>query len=438
MKQARRMLDEILDDRNLDESFRYVLRGRKRKESLHGKHFLANKEQILSKVKDDITNMTFHITGYHEMIINERGKERVIQSVPYYERVVLNAVMKVVERHLIPKLIKNTAASIKGRGMHMLYNTFKKDLENDPEGTRVAYQIDIKKFYKNVDQELMMEVVKRYIGDKYVLDILDKSIHLLPTGLSIGLRTSQFLANLYLSYYLDHIVKDVYKVKYFYRYCDDVLVLCSSFEEAKMIKGIIHDCISKAKLTIKPNEKIFYVEKRPIDFLGFVTFADRHSRIRKHIKQRFAKRWSRVKSRERRHSLISSFYGIAKHGNCNNLFYKLTGVKMSNFADLGIHYERTDGKKQYNCESKKISDLVNIPITVIDYESDVKTGKGEGRTIILFRHQGDKDNKEFKTVTSSVILKQLLDKIKDANAFPCDLTIKRQSLGDGKSSYTFV
>lgn len=438
MKQARRMLEEILDDRNLDESFRYVLRGRKRKESKSGKYFLANKERILSKVKEDIRNMAFNITGYQEMVIDERGKERVIQSVPYYERIVLNAVMKVVEKHLTPKLISSTAASIKGRGMHMLYNLMKKDLKGDPEGTRVAYQIDIKKFYQSTDQDLMMQVIRRYIGDKYVLDILEKSVHLLPSGMSIGLRTSQFLENLYLSYYLDHEVKDVHRIKHFYRYCDDVLVLCSSFEEAKKIKGIIHDCISKAKLTIKPNEKIFYVSKRPIDFLGFVTFQDRHSRIRKHIKKRFAKRWSRVESKKRKQQLISSFYGMSKHGDCKNLFYKITGIRMSKFADLGIHYERMDGKKQYNCESKKISDLVNIPITVIDYESDVKTENGEGRTVILFKHQDDKDNREFKTVTSSVIIKQLLGKMKEINAFPCDLTIKRQSLGSGKSSYTFM
>lgn len=53
-----------------------------------------------------------------------------------------------------------------------------------------------------------------------------------------------------------------------------------------------------------------------------------------------------VKSRKRRRELIASFYGMAKHANCNHLFNKLTGKKMRSFKDLNVAFKPEDGKKR--------------------------------------------------------------------------------------------
>ena len=45
----------------------------------------------------------------------------------------------------------------------------------------------------------MKAIVREYIGDPIVLKYLDNFIELMPEGLSKGLRSSQGLANLYLS-----------------------------------------------------------------------------------------------------------------------------------------------------------------------------------------------------------------------------------------------
>ena len=43
-------------------------------------------------------------------------------------------------------------------------------------------------------------------------------------GVTIGNYLSQYFANLYLAYF-DHWIKEVLRVKYYYRYADDIVLL---------------------------------------------------------------------------------------------------------------------------------------------------------------------------------------------------------------------
>ena len=102
--------------------------------------------------------------------------------------------------------------------------------------------------------------------------------------------------------------------------------------------------------------------------------------LRKRIKQKMARKMAEVKSRKRRDVLTASFYGMAKHADCNNLFYQLTGKEMKSFKDLGVSYAPADGKKRFPGPSISIRELVNLPIVVKDYETGIKTDQGDGRT----------------------------------------------------------
>ena len=52
----------------------------------------------------------------------EGGNFRHIQVLSLRERIAINAVMRVVDKHLLPRYIRTTSASIVGRGMHDLMN----------------------------------------------------------------------------------------------------------------------------------------------------------------------------------------------------------------------------------------------------------------------------------------------------------------------------
>lgn len=435
MKRDGHIIEEIIEYSNMAESFDYVMRGEKRKTSRSGRYLARHREEIISELQMRIGDGSFRLSHYKEYMISERGKDRTIQSIPLKDRIALNAIMRVVELHLNKRFIADSAASIKGRGGHYLHERMLSDMRSDPEGTKCVYKCDIRKFYQSVNQDVMMFVIERFFKDKKLIDLLRGCVKMLPTGLSIGLRTSQALGNLLLSYYIDHKLKDEMGVKYMRRYCDDIVVQASTFQELTPIIHLIHRQAEKAGLSIKGNEQVFSVNNRDIDFLGLRTFGNGRIMIRKHIKQRFAKRWKTVKSEKRKQVLVASFYGIAKHADAKHLFKTLIRASMKSFSEFGLNYVASDGKKRFDCTSYPLGELQNRTIIVNDFERDVKTREGDGRYVVKFT---DKEMGEGKFFTASEELKQMLDKIDEAGGFPFQTTIKRQMFGKGKVKYSFT
>ena len=146
-------------------------------------------------------------------------------------------------------------------------NRIRKALK-DRSNTRYCLKLDLKKFYHSIDQNVLIERLHRKIKDETMMQTLIRIIHSYGPGLAIGYHSSQLLGNFYLCL-LDHYIKCDLRVKYYFRYCDDIVILASD-------KDTLHDVFSKLRelvegrlhLTIKQNWQIFPVEARGIDFLG--------------------------------------------------------------------------------------------------------------------------------------------------------------------------
>lgn len=316
--------------------------------------------------------------------------------------------------------------------MHDLMKYILRDIQEDPEGTRYCYKFDISKFYESVNQDFVMYCVHRIFKDKKLIAMLDNFVRIIPKGISIGLRSSQGLGNLLLSVYLDHYLKDKYGVCHFYRYCDDGVVLGKTKAELWMIRDIIHEQLQEIDLVVKPNERVFPTAEG-IDFLGYV-IRPNNVRLRKRIKQKFARKMCKVKSRKRRRELTASFYGMTKHADCNNLFNKLTGKTMKSFKDLNVAYKPEDGKKRFAGTVVSIRELVNIPIIVKDFETGIKTEQGEDRCIVSIEMNGEAR----KFFTNSEEMKNILAQIKEVpDGFPFETTIKTEVFGKGRTKYVF-
>lgn len=436
MKRHGHIIEEIVSYSNMCESFDYVMRGRKRKTSRSGRYIIKHKEEIIKSIQDRISDGSFKVSQFKQYTIKERDKEREIQSIPLSDRIALNAIMRVVEKHLNKTFIANTAASIKGRGGHYLLRRLKSDIARfkSPEDIWV-YKCDIRHFYQSIDQRKMMNVLKCYFKDKALIRVLKGCVEMLPEGLSIGLRSSQAFGNLYLSHYLDHWLKDKMGVSYYYRYCDDIVVLSSSISYLTSVISAIKERVAMAGLEIKGNEQGFCLKDRGVDFLGFITYSQDYSRIRKHIKKRFSKKWHRVKSHKRKEALAGSFYGMAKHSCCRNLFKCITGFSMRDFSSFGFQYVAADGKKRFDCDSYPLGELQNRTIEIHDFERNVKTKEGEGRYVVKFK---DPELGCGKFFTASEELKQMLDKASEVDGLPFRTTIRRQMIGKGKVKYSFT
>ena len=339
-----------------------------------------------------------------------------------------------MDNHLRKRFIRTTSASIKRRGMHDLLAYVRRDMAEDPDGTRYCYKFDITKFYESVKQDFVMYCVSRVFKDAKLVTMLESFIRLMPEGLSIGLRSSQGLGNLLLSVYLDHYLKDRYAVRHFYRYCDDGVVLGKTKAELWKIRDAVHGRMECAGLLVKGNERVF-PPGEGIDFLGYVTFGADHVRLRKRIKQKFARKMHEVKSRRRRRELIASFYGMAKHADCHTLFKKLTGKDMRSFKDLNVSYKPEDGKKRFPGVVVSIRELVNLPIVVKDFETGIKTEQGEDRCIVAIEMNGEPK----KFFTNSEEMKNILLQVKDMpDGFPFETTIKTETFGKGRTKYIFT
>ncbi len=413
------------------------------------KKYFERREEMSAMLADEIRRGVFRVTldDVQDIHVKDGPKERDVQAPRIIKRIGIHAIMVVVEKHCYPDLIKNSAASVKGRGMHWLHHILEDDLRAVPEMMRYYYQSDISKFYDTIPQDKMKECIRTYISDPVLLPILDNFITLMPNGLSKGLRSSQCFANLYLTPVHKRMLEEVPRytitnedgtseTRYlYYNYCDDTEFLGADKKEIWRLRDIYHEEVEKLGLTIKPSEAV-----RPIteglDCLGYVHYPT-HSLLRKRVKQNAARKLAKVKSRKRRQEIIGSFKGMACHADCKNLFHILTNKKMKKFSEMGVSYTPADGKKRFPGKVQRLATLQNKAIEIHDYESDVTTSHGDGRYIVSFR---DKQTGEWaKFFTSSEEMKNILDQVSDIeDGFPFETVIMSEVFDGNKVKYKFT
>lgn len=440
------LMSEIATRENVETAFDYVVSHLECKEQRE--KYYPQREKMCSRLLKDLAYGTFRITEFNDMLVTDGPKVRRVQAPRVYGRVGCHAIMVVVEKYTYPTLIKNTAASIPGRGMHWLHHIVETDVKEAPELTQFYYQCDIHHYYDSIEQWRMKALIREYISDPVLLPILDNFIELLPEGLSKGLRSSQCFANLFLCE-LDHIMTKavgryelenedgIFEVRpLYYRYCDDIVMLAESKKELWYLRDILIKNIERIGLKVKPNEAVRPLEECGLDYLGYVNYRT-HSLIRKRTKQKAARHLAKVKSRKRRQAIIGSFKGMACHADCKHLYYKLTGEKMKKFGELGVTYTPKDGKKRFPGNTVRLAAIQNIPIEVHDYQTDMKTPNGDGRYLVSFR---DKQNDQWgKFFTASEEMKNILDQISDIeDGFPFETKITSERFDGNKVKYSFT
>lgn len=446
MKRKGYIIEEIIEQSNLEQAFDTVLRGTFRKQLREGKWLLRNREKFLAKLRQQIIDGTLTVSHFHPKLVHEGNKWRNIQVFPMSERIAVNAVMSVVDKHLRSRFVRTTSASIKGRGMHELKEYIMRDIETDLEGMRYIYKFDIRKFYETVQQDFVMYCIRRTFKDKRLIAILERFVRLLPQGMSMGLRASQGLCNLLLSVYLDHYLKDRYGIKHYYRYCDDGVVCSNNKQTLWKVRGIVYKQIASIGQQVKPNDRVFPIENG-LDFLGYVTYID-HTRLRKRVKQQFARKLKRIKSRKRRQALAGSLWGMAKHcqswhlletllypSEFNKVRRKAIKRKMKEFSQIGVAYTPSDGKKRFANGTTQLRQLVNVRIEVLDFERDVKTKYGE-RWLVQFRDTRNGSLSKFFTDCDE--MKNLLGQLDEMHEIPFATTIAAEYFGDNKVKYKFT
>jgi RNA-directed DNA polymerase len=273
-----------------------------------------NRDNNILILHDDLKNKTYKTSDYTIFSVFE-PKERKIYRLPYYpDRIVHHAIMNILEPIFVRTFTKDTYNCIKKRGIHGALKGVKKALR-DREGTQYCLKIDIKKFYPSIDHEVLKSLLRRKFKDKDLLWLLDEIIDS-TDGVPIGNYLSQYFANFYLTYF-DHWLKEEIGLNYYFRYCDDLVILHSSKKFLHKLLVDIKSKLGELKLELKDNSQIFPVSSRGIDFVGYVIYHD-YILLRKGIKLNFIKM---VKYYPNSKSW-ASYYGWMTHCNSINLMNK--------------------------------------------------------------------------------------------------------------------
>lgn len=280
-----------------------------------------NREANIMKLHEILENKTYRTSEYTTFTVFE-PKERLIFRLPYYpDRITHHAVMNILEPLFVSTFTADTYSCIKGRGIHAAAKAVKRALK-DVENTQFCLKLDIRKFYPSINHDILKGLLWRKIKDTDLLWLLDEIIDS-TDGLPIGNYLSQYFANFYLAYF-DHWVKEVLGVRYYFRYADDIVILWNNKPRLHYWLDEIGCYLwEKLKLEIKPNYQVFPVASRGIDFVGYVFFHT-HTRLRKSLKQRFARMLKRRKNKQS----IASYRGWAVHCNSVNLLNKLLNEKV--------------------------------------------------------------------------------------------------------------
>lgn len=287
-----------------------------------------------------LRNKEYKTSQYTTYIIYE-PKQRVIFRLPYYpDRITHHAIMNIMEPIWVKIFTKDTYSCIKDRGIHALVKQLQKDLRGDPEGTKYCLKMDIKKFYPSITHSILKEIIRKKLKDKDLLLLLDEIIDS-AEGVPIGNYLSQFFANLYMAYF-DHWVKEELKVKYYYRYADDIVILSNSKDQLRSWLVAIKLYLTQVlKLKLKDNYQIFPVDSRGIDFVGYVCYHD-HTLLRKSIKLKLQGLVTAYKdkkiSKKKLQLKLASYFGWLKYCDSKNLLKQI-------YQETNIWYSGWNGEK---------------------------------------------------------------------------------------------
>lgn len=408
--------------------------------------FFENFEENIQKLREELLTHTFKTSEYSVFTIFE-PKERVIYRLPFRDRVVHWAVMLIVEPIWIKTFTRDTYSCIKNRGIHSLQKKLCSDLSDDPDGTKYCLKIDVKKFYPTIDHDILKSVIRRKIKDPELLSLLDEVIGSVPdgSGVPIGNYLSQFFANLYLSE-LDHLLKESYGVKYYYRFADDIVILGSDKEELRGILVFInHYLLSERNQRIKSNYQIFPVESRGIDFVGYVT---RHEYVlaRKKNKKALCRKVAQYRkqglSEEQIRLKTASRVGFMIHADTKHLLTTLNlTVGMKKFSEIEQGSGKMEGTKLH------IDQILNRKIRLQAFEIGASKHNAEQCLTIQYEIEedvpveGGQPKKEWIRHITFTGSKALINQLEGtvAEDFPVEAKIIKQPIGDGrKHFYKFV
>jgi retron-type reverse transcriptase len=227
-------------------------------------------------------------------------KPREIWAAPFKDRVVHHLIFNEIGEEFEKHFIDQSYSCLKGRGtLKCINDAFKgcRKITRNFQEEAFYIKMDIKNFFVSINKEILWGIVKEKVDEDSLLgwlikcnifhDITEnprimkrKILALVPEykslrnvdykrqGLPIGNLTSQFFSNIYLNG-LDQYCKHTLKLKYYYRYADDILILIKDTSEAKNIINSMNEWLMQnRKLQLNTLKTVVNRIRQGVQFVG--------------------------------------------------------------------------------------------------------------------------------------------------------------------------
>ena len=234
--------------------------------------FNLKQEEYIMWLYEQLKNGTYKHSGYTAFYITEPKLRRIEKSV-YLDRIVHRwYVDSFMKEYFIKSFINTSYACLEDKGMHKacleVQNTMKhcKRIWNN----YYIIKMDVSKYFQNIDKRILYKILQRKIKDKKLLWLTKEILYSNgeEKGLPIGNYTSQTFANVYLNE-IDQYAKHNLKLKYYFRYMDDILAIVKTKKEAIQKLELIRKFL-KEKLKLELNSKTqIFKSKQGVNFCGY-------------------------------------------------------------------------------------------------------------------------------------------------------------------------
>lgn len=227
----------------------------------------------ITKLANELAKKTYKLGNYRKFTIYD-PKKRLIEALPYKDRVVLMCFCKsVLEPVLEKRLVYDNAASRVGKGsgfaIDRLHGFMHKIYLNSGGNGVYFLKCDITKYFQSIKHEILLHKLQDCGFSQDEMWFLKQVIESHgDCGVPLGNQTSQWFALLYLDE-IDRLIKEKLRVRYYVRYMDDFVLLNENKEYLQECKAeIAKVCKENLKLSLNDKTQIGKL-KNGVDFLGY-------------------------------------------------------------------------------------------------------------------------------------------------------------------------
>lgn len=243
-----------------------------------GKNKMYNLNKILKYLRNKEWDKIF---VYYRFKLYD-PKERVVDALTFEGRIVQHILCdNILKPYFEPKLIKENSACREDKGtlyaLKLCKSNLVKFLKHNENG--YCLKMDVKKYFPSIDRTILKDLLKDF-KDEEIRELLFYIIDHSPeeNGIPVGNQSSQWFALYYLNK-VDRIIKEKYRIKFYVRYMDDLVIIHESKDYLKrLLNELVIVAKSKLKLMFNGKTQIFPL-KKGISFLGWKFYFNENKKI---------------------------------------------------------------------------------------------------------------------------------------------------------------